>query len=255
MFKDKVVVITGATGGIGSKLASMLAKEEAKLVLIDLFLDKLEELSYNLGITTDNYLLVEADVSKEEDVKRYVDKTIEKFNKIDAFINNAGIEGKVASIIETTSDNLDLVLNVNVKGVYYGLKHVMPIMIKNKYGSIVNTSSIAGLKGSPGLAPYVASKHAVIGITKTAALEVASFNVRVNAVCPGPVDNRMMRSIEDGIEPGKGNKIKEEFRKNIPLERYSTNEEVANLILFLISDKASSITGAIYSIDGGMSVK
>ncbi|MDD4036288.1 MAG: SDR family NAD(P)-dependent oxidoreductase [Bacilli bacterium] len=255
MFKNKVVVITGATGGIGSTIVSMLAKDGAKLVLVDLSLAKLEKLSKDLGLTTDNYLLVEADVSKEEQVKKYVDKAVEKYGTIDAFINNAGVEGKVASIMETTSDNLDLVLNVNVKGVYYGLKYVMPVMIENKKGSIVNTSSVAGLMGSPGLAPYVASKHAVIGITKTAALEVAPFNVRVNAVCPGPVDNRMMESIEEGTLPGHGNDIRDEFRKIIPMGRYSTNEEVANLMLFLISDKAIGITGVSYRVDGGMGAK
>lgn len=255
MFKNKVVVITGATGGIGSTIVSMLAKDGAKLVLVDLSLAKLEKLSKDLGLATDNYLLVEADVSKEEQVKKYVDKAVEKYGTIDAFINNAGVEGKVASIMETTSDNLDLVLNVNVKGVYYGLKYVMPVMIENKKGSIVNTSSVAGLMGSPGLAPYVASKHAVIGITKTAALEVAPFNVRVNAVCPGPVDNRMMESIEEGTLPGHGNDIRDEFSKIIPMGRYSTNGEVANLMLFLISDKAIGITGVSYRVDGGMGAK
>lgn len=255
MFKNKVVVITGATGGIGSTVALMLAREGAKLTLVDLSFSKLEQLSNDLELNKDNCLLVEADVSKEEQVKKYVDKTIDKFGTIDAFINNAGLEGKVASIIETSSDNLDLVLDVNVKGVYYGLKHVMPIMIENNYGSILNTSSVAGLTGSPGLAPYVASKHAVIGITKTAALEASPFNVRVNAVCPGPVDNRMMKSIEEGTLPGHANDIREEFRKTIPLGRYSTNEEIANIMLFLISDKASGITGATYRIDGGMCAK
>lgn len=255
MFKNKVVVITGATGGIGSTVVSMLAREGAKLVLVDLSLAKLEQLSKDLELVDDNYLLVETDVSKEEQVKGYVDKTIEKFGTIDAFINNAGVEGKVASIIETTSDNLDLVLAINVKGVYYGLKYVLPVMLKNKRGSIVNTSSVAGLMGTPGLAPYVASKHAVIGITKTAALEVAPFNVRVNAVCPGPVDNRMMESIEEGTLPGHGDDIRDAFKKTIPMERYSTNEEVANLMLFLISDKASGITGVAYRVDGGMGAK
>lgn len=254
-FKDKVVIITGAGGGIGRATAVKLAKKGAKLALVDISEFDLIDTVNQLNIEEINYLIILADVSKEEQVKTYVDKTIMKFGKIDAFINNAGVEGKVTSIIETDAIDLDLVLNINVKGVYYGLKHVLPHMMKNNYGSIVNTASVAAFMGSPGLAPYVASKHAVLGLTKNAALESSTFNIRVNAICPGPVDNRMMRSIEEGAAPGNGETVKKSFELSIPLGRYATNEECAELICFLISDEAKYITGQAIRIDGGMGAK
>lgn len=254
-FKDKVAIITGAANGIGEAVAKMLAKEGAKLTLVDIDEDGLNRLSGELGIAEENYIISPTDVSKEEQVSSYVNKTIDKFGRIDIFVNNAGVEGKVQSIIDTSSDNLDFVLDINIKGVYYGLKYVLPTMIEQKYGSIINTSSVAGFIGAPGLAPYIASKHAVLGITKTAALEVALYGIRVNAVCPGPVDNRMMRSIEEGAAPGHPEDVKQAFEKDIPIGRYATNEEVADLICFLASDKAQYLTGVSYRIDGGMGAK
>ncbi len=252
---EKVVVITGAAGGIGASVAIKYAKENAKLVLVDMSKEKLLEVARELGLTNENCLLATIDVSKEEQVKYYIDRTIEKFGRIDVFVNNAGIEGKVQNIVDTEEENLDLVLGVNVKGVFFGLKHIMPHMMKAKKGSIINTSSVAGFIGSQGLGSYVASKHAVLGITKTAALEGAPFGIRVNAVCPGPVNNRMMRSIEDGIMPGRGEDIKKGFETTIPLGRYADNEEVASIIHYLGSDEAKYITGAAFRIDGGMGAK
>lgn len=255
MFTDKVAIITGAGGGIGHAVAKELKEKGAKLTLIDVSSEALTELAKDLNLNNDNSILLKADVSNEDNVKYYVDKTMEKFGKIDIFVNNAGVEGKISNIIDTNKDDLDFVLNVNVKGIYYGLKYVIPQMMKQKSGSIINTSSVAGFIGSPGLCPYVASKHAVIGITKTAALETAPYNIRVNAVCPGPVDNRMMRSIEEGSSPGKGDSIKSEFLKQIPLGRYASNEDVSKLILFLASDDSTYITGQAYRVDGGMNAK
>lgn len=252
---EKVVVITGAAGGIGRAVAAKYAKEGAKLVLIDMSQDSLLEIARELNLNNDNSLLMTLDVSKEEQVKFYVDKTIIKFGRIDVFVNNAGIEGQIQNIIDTTEENLDRVLGVNVKGVMFGLKYVLPHMIAAKQGSVINTASVAGFIGSQGLASYVASKHAVIGITKTAALEVGEHNVRVNAVCPGPVNNRMMRSIEEGIMPGSGEEVKKGFEANIPLGRYAENEEVASIIYYLGSDEAKYITGTTIRIDGGMGAK
>lgn len=254
-FKDKVVVITGASGGIGSATVKLFAQEGANVVLIGTNQEKLEKTAKDLSLEEEKYMLMQVDVSKESDVIKFVEETMNRFGKIDVFFNNAGIEGKFQMISDTTSDNLDKVLDVNVKGVYYGLKHVMPVMVKQKNGSIINTASVAGFIGSPGMAPYVASKHAVIGITKTAALECAETGVRVNAVCPAPVNTRMMRSIESVINPDNPEEAKGQFAEMVPIKRYAEPEEIAQLVLFLASDKSSYITGASYRIDGGMSGK
>jgi len=149
--------------------------------------------------------------------------------------------------MDTDSDAMSKVLDINIKGVYYGLKHVLKLMTKQESGSIINTASVAGKIGFPNMGPYVASKHAVIGLTKTAAVEVAEKNIRVNAICPAPVDTRMM----DDIEESSGIKRKS-FNKDIPLGRYAEPEEIARLVAFLGSDDASYITGSEYLIDGAM---
>ncbi|MDW7650199.1 MAG: SDR family oxidoreductase [Bacillota bacterium] len=250
-FAGKVVVITGGSGGIGSATAKIFAENGAKLVLIGTSTDKTERTAKELGLKVDDYLALAADVSKEEDVRAYVKATMDKFGRIDVFFNNAGIEGEIGQITETPDDLLQKVLGVNLRGVYYGLKHVLQVMTEQKSGSIINTASQAGLRGFPGLAPYVASKHAVVGLTRTAALEVAGDNVRVNAVCPAPVDTRMMESIEK--EMGEGSR--KEFEEAVPMKRYGTPEEIGHLVYFLASDKASFITGGIYPIDGGSTAK
>lgn len=192
----KVVLITGATGGIGKETARLFAKQGAKLALVDLDDQALESLAKELEL--EDYLLQTADVTSEDQVENFVQQTKKKYGKIDVFFNNAGIEGKVAPITETSSEDLDKVLNVNIKGVFFGLKHVMAIMMEQRSGSIINSASITGLRGSIGLAPYATSKHAVLGLTKTAALESAGMGIRVNAICPGYVDTRMMQAIEGG---------------------------------------------------------
>ncbi len=142
---------------------------------------------------------------------------------------------------------------VNVKGVFLGLRHVLPVMLRQSHGAIVNTASVAGLVASPGMSAYVASKHAVIGLTKTAAGEVARSGVRVNAVCPGPIDTRMIHSLESMLNPSDPASVADRYQTNIPIGRYGTPEEVANLVLFLCSDLATNITGAQYVVDGGRS--
>ena len=251
-FQDKVVIITGATGGIGSETAKQFAEAGAKLCLIDLDPNKLKELVTTYQLKEGSYLLCASDVRYEENVKFYVEKAKEVFGKIDIFVNNAGVEGKVAQIIDTQKEDLDFVLDVNVKGAYYGLKYILPVMYNQKSGSVINTASVAGFIGSPGLCPYIASKHALIGITKTAALEAAPYGVRVNAVCPGPVDNNMMRNIERKASPDAPEAVKEAFISKLPLGRYATNEEIADQILFFASSKSKYITGTAQRVDGGM---
>ncbi|WP_042347913.1 SDR family NAD(P)-dependent oxidoreductase [Bacillus massiliigorillae] len=249
-FTGKVVLITGATGGIGKETARLFANKGAKLALVDLDYQALTSLAKELDL--EDYLLYSADVTSEDQVKSFVQQTKAKYGRIDVFFNNAGIEGKVASIIETTSEDLEKVLNVNIKGVFYGLKHVMAIMMEQKSGSIINSASITGLRGSIGLAPYSASKHAVLGLTKTAALETANMGIRVNAICPGYVDTQMMKKIEEGKAPNQGRIAREKAMESVPMGRYALPKEVANLVLFLASNNASFITGSHYGIDGGI---
>ena len=255
VFNDKVVIITGATGGIGAESARHFARLGANMCLVDLDMNKLEELKNELNIGEERLMLKECDVRRENLVKEYVDATVEKFGKIDVFVNNAGVEGEVAPISMTESENLDFVLDVNVKGAYFGLKHVLPVMYENKFGSVINVASVAGFIGSPGLAPYIASKHALLGINKTAALESSAYNVRVNAVCPGPVDNNMMRNIEKKASPDAPEAVKEGFIATLPMGRYASNEDVVNTILFLASDLSEYLTGTAHRVDGGMGAK
>src|SRR6185503_8119710 len=156
-----------------------------------------------------------ADVTRTDDVKAYVRAAIEKFGQIDCFFNNAGIEGKLAATAEYDEATFDAVIGVNVKGVFLGLRHVLPEMIRQGHGSVVNTASVAGLVGTPGMPAYVASKHAVIGLTKTAAGEVARQGIRVNAVCPGPVDTRMIHSLEAQLSPGDPAAVNQRYRAAI----------------------------------------
>lgn len=242
--QDKVAVITGGAGGIGKVTAKRFLDEGASVVLVDLFEDALAEAKKELG---DKVLTVQADVSKEEDVQKYVDKTVEQFGKIDIFFNNAGIEGKVAPITEQKVEDFDKVIAVNVRGVFLGLQKVLPVMIKQASGSIINTSSVAGLGGSPNVSPYITSKHAVVGLTKAAAVESAPHGIRVNSIHPSPVNTRMMRSLETGLEVDEAT-----MAKSIPLGRYGESDDIASLVVFLASDESTFITGSQYRIDGGM---
>ena len=246
-FKDKVVLITGAAGGIGSAAARKFASEGAKLALVDMKMDALEKAAAGM----DDPLLMTADVTNEDDVKAYVDKTVETYGRIDAFLNNAGINGAFKDIDEQTVENYQQVLAVNVIGVAMGLKHVVAQMKRQGGGAIVNMASNGGLLGAPGMSAYVASKHAVIGINKSVALEVAKDNIRVNAVCPSGVDTQMMRSIETNAMKGHEDEARKQFESSVPLGRYAEAEEIADLMFFLASDQASFMTGAYYRIDGG----
>lgn len=249
MFKDKVVLITGGAGGIGLEVAKTYAREGAKLALVDLKNEALEKAASE--IDTEDILLITANVGKEEDVKNYVDRTKEQYGKIDIFINNAGINGQFKNITEQTKENFSNVFDVNVMGVFFGMKYVLQVMKEQKSGVVINTASNGGLLGAPGMSAYVASKHAVIGLNKTAALEMAEYGVRVNAVAPSGVNTEMMRSIEKNAMGDKAEEARSQFEASVPMNRYATAEEIANLMLFLSSDKASFISGSYYRIDGG----
>ena len=247
--KNKTVLITGGSGGIGVAAAKLFLKNEAKVMLVDIDEQALKKVADE--IDSENLAYVQADVTDEQQVKNYVAKTLDRFKNIDVFFNNAGVEGKVLPLDEYPLDVFDNAINVNIKGVYYGLRHVFPAM-KDKGGSIIITSSVAGLQGTANVLPYVTSKHAVIGMMRSAAMEGAPHNIRVNTINPSPVDNRMMRSLEAGFDPQNATAAKQNFEASIPLGRYATNEDVAKMALFLASDDSSFITGSIHTVDGGM---
>ncbi len=251
-FMDKVIIITGAAGGIGKEVARRLASEGAKLTLVDVNEEAIENMVSELQLQEDNVLVVKADVSKEQDVKNYVEKTVEKFGQIDGFANNAGVEGPAKPLEELTEKDFDFVYNINVKGALFGIKYVLPVMKKQKRGSIVNTSSVAGLIGSPGMVLYNSSKHALMGINKVAAIEAADYNVRVNTVNPGVINTRMMRQIEANVAPGSAEAARAAYNEAVPMKRYGEPQEVANVIVFLLSDEASYVSSSSYTVDGGL---
>lgn len=249
--ENKVALITGGAGSIGQTTAKLFLEEGAKVVLVDLDEAALKQAVAGLGSDKVDYVV--ANVTQAADVERYAQAAVKKFGKIDVFFNNAGIEGVVKPITEFPEDVFDKVMAVNVKGVFLGCKYVLPQM--NDGGSMIITSSVAGLHGSANFVAYVTSKHATLGIMKTAALEAAPRKIRVNTVHPSPVDNRMMRSIEEGYAPGAGTEAKKGLESGIPLGRYAAPLEISKLVLFLGSDDSQFITGAQYVIDGGSSAK
>ena len=250
-FKGKVALITGAGNGIGRATAVGFARNGAKVVVVDRDTAGGEATAGVIRQQGGEAIFVAADVTSSADVQAYVKAALDRFGSIDCFHNNAGIEGKVAPTHEYDEAVFDAVMGVNVKGVFLGLRHVLPVMIAQKRGSVVNTASVAGLMASPGMPAYVASKHAVIGITKVSAAEVAKYGVRVNAVCPGPIDTRMIHSLEEQVNPGNPAAVGERYQSSIPLGRYGTAEEIANVVQFLCSDLASNVTGSQYVVDGG----
>lgn len=248
---NKVAIITGGAGSIGKITAKLFLDEGAKVMLVDLDSDSLEKTVKELNSEHVKYCT--ADVSKAADVQNYVDETVNKFGKIDVFFNNAGIEGEVKPIIDYPEEIFDKVIAVNVKGMWLGNKYAIPQM--NDGGSIIMTSSVAGILGSANMSAYIISKHAVVGIMRSAAIELASRKIRVNTVNPSPVNNRMMRSIEEGVSSGHGDQVQQDFEAIIPLKRYAEPDEIAKLVLFLAGDDSQFITGTTQVIDGGLSAQ
>jgi len=252
-FTGKVALVTGGGAGIGRAACAAFAKHGAKVVVVDRDGAAAEATAGIVRQAGGEAIAVAADVTKSADVKAYVKATLDKYGRIDCFFNNAGIEGKVAHTADYDEAVFDQVIGVNVKGVFLGLRHVLPEMIKQKSGAVVNTASVAGLTATPGMPAYVASKHAVLGLTKTAAGEVARQGIRINAVCPGPVDTRMIHSLEQQLMPGDPATVQAKYQAALPTGRYSTAEEIANMVLFLCSDLASNTTGGQFVVDGGRS--
>jgi NAD(P)-dependent dehydrogenase (short-subunit alcohol dehydrogenase family) len=246
----KVAVVTGAAGVIGTATIHLLAERGARVVAVDRREQDPQTAIKDLPASA-QALAIAADVTREDEVAEYVRAALDKFGTIDVFYNNAGVEGDIAPITKYSLETFRRVLDVNVVGVFLGLKHVLPVMLKQNKGSIVNTASIAGLIGSPEVAVYSASKHAVIGLTKSAALECTTTGVRVNCVCPGLIDSRMLSAIIEGRNPGNAPVPNDKIVDRIPARRLGQASEVASIVAFLASDEASYVSGSAYTVDGG----
>ena len=251
-FEGRVVVVTGAAGGIGRATVERFIRDGARVVATDLKDAPIDETAASVEKIGGEVLTAAHDVSSWDDWQRVMAEGASRFGGVDFLVNNAGIEGAVAAIDVHPEAAFDKVLAVNVKGVFLGMKAVIPELRKRGGGAIVNLASIAGVMGGPTVPAYTASKHAVIGLTKSAAMGYGSENIRVNAVGPAPIDTRMMRSLETGMAPGEEAGVKAGIEMQIPLGRYGTPDEVAAVIAFLCSDDASYVSGSFYTVDGGM---
>ena len=249
--QNKVVMVTGGANGIGQATSFEFAQRGAKVVVVDINEAAVRETAGAIRGEGGEAIAVAADVSQSEHVQRYIQTALDTYGRIDVLVNNAGISGKITRITDFPDELFERVLRVNVMGVFFGLKYVLPVMIAQGKGAVVNMASVAGTVGAPGLAAYSASKHAVISLTRTAAGEVGKQGVRVNAVCPGPIDTDLMASLHAGINPDDPAAVKAFNVGRNPMGRYGEPVEVARVIAFLASDDASYVNGAAWLIDGG----
>ncbi len=247
-FKNKVIIVTGGSFGIGKATAIAFAKQGAKIVIVD-WAENPESIAFIKDLGND-VIFIKCDVSRSDEVKSMVEKTIATFGRLDYAFNNAGIEGNTALTPDCTEDNWDKTIAINLKGVWLCMKYEIPEMLKQGKGVIINCSSVAGLVGFEGLPAYVASKHGVVGLTKTAALECAKHGIRINAVCPGVIQTPMIDRLT-----GKKKEAIEQYTALEPLGRFGQPEEIANAVLWLCSDEASFVTGHGMAVDGGFVAK
>lgn len=253
--KDRVVIITGAAMGLGYAAALEAAKAGAKLSLVDYNEDSLKQAESDIlaAVPGAELLLTIADVSDEAAVKNYVDATVARFGAIDGFYNNAGIEGRQAPLVDYDLDVFRKVVDINLMGVYYGLRYIIPVMQKAGYGRIVNVASVGGIRGVMNQTPYVATKHAVAGITKNAALEYGRFGIMTNAIAPGAILTPMVAEAFRQINAEDPKKAEAEYAQGNPTKRLGLPEEVGRLVVFLLSEDCSYVSGQTIAIDGGQS--
>jgi NAD(P)-dependent dehydrogenase (short-subunit alcohol dehydrogenase family) len=247
--KGKVAVITGGAGGIGKAAGKLFVAEGADVLLVDLDESALKAACDEIGSNRVSYCV--ADVTSADDNQKMISVAEERYGGVDVLLANAGIAGDVTSIVEYDEARFDQVMAVNVKGPFLGLQASIPAINKRGGGSIIITSSMMGVTGGANIAPYVTSKHAVIGMMKSAAKECAAMNIRVNTVNPSPVDTNMMRVLEEGLSPGESEAMKARMEANIPLGRYAEPSDIAKIMLFLASDDSAFVTGSTYMVDGG----
>ena len=249
--EGKTALISGATGAIGAATCRLYHSEGANIVMVGRTEEKLQDLIASFDDKSKLRTIV-ANSQNENEIQTAVQFANDQFGSLDIVLANAGTEGAVKQLTEFTVDEFNEFLSINVVGVWLYMKHSIPLMQKQRSGSFIAVSSGGGVVGFNGQLPYIASKHAVIGMVKTACIENGQYNVRVNALAPGPVDNRMMRSLEEQLDPSDPEGLRESIiSQMIPLRKYSTNEDVANLALFLGSDESANCSGAVFLSDGG----
>ncbi|WP_339174749.1 SDR family oxidoreductase [Solibacillus sp. FSL R5-0691] len=256
-FEGKVIIVTGAGSGLGQAATLQLAKEGAKLVLVDLNQAGLDETKKKVLEVAPNAetLSVTANVATESEVENFVNQTVEKFGKIDGFFNNAGIEGKQNLTGDYGIDEFHKVISVNLNGVFYGMKYVLKVMKEQGYGSIVNTASVGGIRGVGNQSGYAASKHGVVGLTRNSAIEYGQYGISIKAIAPGAIMTPMVEGSLRQMGGDNWEEVGKEFVKPNPMRRFGKPEEVGYLVAFLLSNEADFINAAVIPIDGGQSYK
>ena len=247
MTNQKVAIITGGSSGIGRATAVALAKEGARVVIAARRAKESEETLQLVKEAGGDGIFIKTDLGHEDEVKQLVELTVGKFGRLDYAFNNAGIEATTKSFVDETPSIFDKVMSINVKGVWLSMKYEIPQMLKIGGGAIVNMSSIAGVIGFPQMPIYVASKHAVLGLTKSAALEYAKSGIRINAVAPGLIETDMLERAVDA-----NSQLRKQFDAVTPMGHIGKPEEIANAVVWLLSNKASFVTGHTLIVDGGV---